>query len=62
MKFKLLLELEEKHEFPDWKEKSLKFFVIFRYLHLSMIFGGNNPHYPTIIENQNKSCGVICYC
>ena len=26
MKFKLLLEFEEKHEFPDGKEKSLEFF------------------------------------
>ena len=26
MKFKLLLEFEENHEFPDEKEKSLEFF------------------------------------
>ena len=43
MKFKLLLEFEEKQEFSDRKEKSLKFF---RYLHFSMFFGENNPHYP----------------
>ena len=46
MKFKLLLEFEKKHEFPDGKEKSLIFFVISRYLDFSIFFGGNNPHYP----------------
>ena len=51
MKFKLLLELKEKHEFPDGKEKSLGFF---RYLHFSMIFGGNNPHYPTYKRIMHK--------
>ena len=45
MKFKLWLELEEKHEFLDGKEKSLEFFVIVRYLHFYIFFGGNNPHY-----------------
>ena len=46
MKFKLLLKLEEKHEFPDGKEKSLEFFRNFSFMHFSIIFGENNPHYP----------------
>ena len=45
MKSKLLLELEEKHEFPNGKEKSLEFFRNFSLFSFSTFFDGNNPHY-----------------
>ena len=38
MKFKLLLELEEKQEFPDGKEKSLEFFRNFSLFAFFYIF------------------------
>ena len=49
MKSKLLLEFEEKPLLPDGNEKVQNFIVIFHYLHFSIYFGGNNPHYPIII-------------
>ena len=45
MKIKLMLEFEEKHEFPDGKENSLEFFRSFSLFSLSTFFDGNNPHY-----------------
>ena len=37
------------------KKKGKNFFVIFRYLLVSMIFGGNNPHYPILKQlTDNK--------
>ena len=50
MKFKLLLELKENHKFPDGKEKRFEFFrnfLLFAFLYV--FFGGNNPHYLTIL-------------
>ena len=38
MKFKLLLEFEENHEFPDEKEKSLEFFRSFSLFTLFYVF------------------------
>ena len=38
MQFKILLELEEKHEFPDGKEKSLEFFCNFSLFAFLYIF------------------------
>ena len=38
MKFKLLLEFEEKHEFTDGKEKSLEFFRNFSLVAFFYIF------------------------
>ena len=41
-----MIEFGKKHEFPDGKEKSLKFFRNFSLFGFFYVFWGNNLHYP----------------